>query len=267
MTKHMVVDAAPRPTAAARVLAVLGAFGPQHRRLSLSEIARRAGLTLPTAHRLVRELVKWRGLERDENGLYSVGLRLLELAALSPRWLQLREAAFPYIDDLHETTRGNVQLGVRDGLEVIYVEALRAREQNAVNSRVGGRWPMHATGTGLVLLAHAEADLQAKALQPPLRRYTPLTVTDPVEVRRHLAHIRQTGVAVARGQITPHDLVVAVPVLDPAGEVTAALSVVVETERARPRELAKLLTEASRSVSARLARTPISLPVPRRAPG
>lgn len=258
----MVVDApAPRPTAATRVLAVLGAFGPQHRKLSLSEIARRAELTLPTAHRLVRELVKWRGLERDENGLYSIGLRLLELAALSPRWLRLREAAFPYIDDLHEATRGNVQLGVRDGLEVIYVEALRARERNAVNSRVGGRWPMHATGTGLVLLAHAEADLQAKALEPPLRRYTPLTVTDPLEVRRHLAHIRQTGVAVARGQITPNDLVVAVPVLAPTGEVTAALSVVVETQGARPRELAKLLTEASRSVSARLARLPGALSV------
>lgn len=260
----MAVDApAPRLTAATRVLAVLGAFDPQHRRLSLSEIARRANLTLPTAHRLVRELTRWGGLERDENGLYSVGLRLLELAALSPRWLHLREAAFPYIDDLHEVTRGNVQLGVRDGLEVIYVEALRAREQNAIDNRVGGRWPMHATGTGLVLLAHADRELQARALQPPLRRFTSLTVTDPAEVRRHLARIRRTGVAIARGQITPHDLVVAVPVLDPAGEVTAALSVVVETERARPRELAKLLTEASRAVSARLARLPASVPAPR----
>jgi len=250
LTNQTALDVpAPRPTAATRMLAVLGAFGPQHRRLSLSEIARRAQLTLPTAHRLVRELVKWRGLERDETGLYTVGLRLLELAALSPRWLALRDAAFPYLDDLHEATRGNVHLGVRDGLEVIYVEALRARERHATASRVGDRWPMHATGTGLVLLAHADRDLQAQVLRSPLRRYTPLTVTDPTELRRRLASIRQTGVAVARGQITVHDMVVAVPVLGADGEVAAAISVVVETAGAQPRALARLLTATSRALS------------------
>lgn len=245
--------AEPRPTAAMRVLAVLGAFGPGHRTLSLSEIARRAGLTLPTAHRLIRELVRWGGLERDADGRYSVGLRLLELAALAPRGLQLREAAFPYLDNLHEATRGNVHLGVRDGLEVVYVEALRARMRKPVSSRVGDRWPMHATGTGLVLLAHADRDLQAEVLSAPLERFTPLTVTDPAELRRRLARIRQTGVAVARGQITVDDLVVAVPVTGMDGQVTAAISVVVETDRARPRALARILLETARSLSRTLA--------------
>ncbi|MGP4018931.1 IclR family transcriptional regulator [Saccharopolyspora sp. 5N708] len=240
---------APRQTAAGRVLAVLDAFGPRHRTLSLSEISRRAGLTLPTAHRLVRELVGWGALERGADGRYSVGLRLLELSALAPRGLELREAAFPYLEDLHQITRGNVHLAVRDGLEVVYVEALRARVRNPVSSRVGDRWPMHATGTGLVLLAHATADLQEQVLQSSLERFTQLTVVDPAELRRRLAHVRQTGVAVARGQITLPDLVVAVPVLGPDGEITAAISVVVETEDARPRELAALLTQASRSIS------------------
>lgn len=261
---EVTADADPRPTAAARVLAVLGAFGPQHRKLSLSEISRRAGLTLPTAHRLTRELVGWGGLERDANGRYSVGLRLLELSALAPRGLELREAAFPYLDDLHEVTRGNVHLGVRDGLEVVYIEALRARLRNPVSSRVGDRWPMHATGTGLVLLAHADQDVQDEVLRSTLERFTPLTVTDPAELRRHLAVIRQTGIAVARGQITLPDLVVAVPVLNTRKEIAAAISVVVETEKARPRELAMMLTEASRSISRTLARGSATPPAGRR---
>ncbi|GAA2353113.1 IclR family transcriptional regulator [Saccharopolyspora halophila] len=238
-----------RPTAAGKVLAVLDAFGPRHRTLSLSEISRRAGLTLPTAHRLVRELLGWGALERDDDGRYSVGLRLLELSALAPRGLELREAAFPCIQDLHQLTRGNVHLGVRDGLEVVYVEAIRARVRNPVSSRVGDRWPMHVTGTGLVLLAFAEPDLQEHVLNSPLERFTPLTVVDPAELRRKLAQIRQTGVAVARGQITLPDMVVAVPVHSPRGEVIAAISVVVETAEARPRELTALLTQASRSIS------------------
>jgi DNA-binding IclR family transcriptional regulator len=243
----------PRKTAAGRVLAVLDAFGPAHRSLTLSEIARRAGLTLPTAHRLVGELMGWGALERDESGRYSVGLRLLELSALAPRGLGLRDAAFPHLEDLHQTTRGNVHLGVRDGTEVVYIEAIRARYRNPVNSHVGDRWPMHATGTGLVLLAHADRALQEQVLRSPLTRFSPMTVVDPEELRRRLASVRRTGVAVARGQITLPDLVVAVPVLGRRGEVAAAISVVVEAETARPHALAAVLTEASRAITASLA--------------
>ncbi len=241
-----------RRTAAGRTLAVLDAFGPRHRRLSLSEIARRVGLTLTTTHRLVGELVGWGALERGADGRYSVGLRLLELSALAPRGLELREIAFPYLDELYQITKGNVHLGVRDGLDVVHVEALRAR-MHQVSSRVGDRWPMHATGTGLVLLAHAKRDLQEQVLRSPLERFTPLTIVDPKLLRRTLAQVRQTGVAVARGQITLPDLAVAVPVSGPDGDVTAAISIVVETRTARPRQLAALLTQASRSISRALA--------------
>lgn len=253
-----------RRTAAGRVLAVLDAFGPRHRVLSLSEIARRVGLTLPTAHRLVRELVSWGALERGCDGRYSVGLRLLELSALAPRGLELREIAFPYLDDLHQITKGNVHLGVRDGMEVMYVEAMRARVHQTP-SRVGDRWPMHATGTGLVLLANAEPDFQEEVLNSPLERFTPLTVVDPLTLRRKLAQVRQTGVAVARGQITLPDLVVAVPVPGPDGEVAAAISIVVATETARPRQLTALLTQASRAIARALATYGGSVPSQRNA--
>ena len=72
----------PRTNAAGRLLAVLDAFGPRSRALSLSEISRRSGLSLSTTHRLVHELLSWGALERDANGRYSIGVRLLELAAV-----------------------------------------------------------------------------------------------------------------------------------------------------------------------------------------
>ncbi len=239
--------------AAGRLLAVLDAFGPEHRALSLSDIARLAGLSLSTAHRLVCELARWGALERGPTGRYTIGLRLLELAALSPRGLGLREAAFPYLDDLHHRTRGNVHLGVRDGAEVVYVETLSACATHPTSGHMGDRWPMHVTGTGLVLLAYGERDLQERVLRGPLERLTPLTVTDPMQLRRELAQIRQSGFAVARGRITLPDLVVAVPVYDQFGGVAAAISVVVETERAKPRVLANMLTVASGAITRRLA--------------
>lgn len=242
--------------AAGRLLAVLDVFGPHSLTLSLSDIARRSGLSLSTAHRLVHELTEWGALERDASGRYSIGVRLLELAALAPRGLALREAAFPALDALHHRTRGNVHLGVLDGAMVVYVEAIRACATNPTKGRTGDRLPIHASGIGLVLLAHADHEFQEKILARPLERLTPLTVTDPAELRRRLAQIRQQGYAVATGQITLPDIVVAAPVRDPCGHVVAAVSVVVETVRARPRVLAGLLAAASAEITRRMAAPP-----------
>ncbi len=93
----------------------------------------------------------------------------------------------PYLEDLYEATRQNVQLAVRDGHEVVYVERLAHPEAVRVFSRVGGRMPLHATGVGQVLLAFAHASVQEEVLAGPLTALTPRTVTDPHALRRILA--------------------------------------------------------------------------------
>jgi len=205
-------------TAAGRTLAVLGAFGPQHAALSLSEISRRTGLSLTTTHRLVGELRDWGALERGRDGRYGIGLRILELGALAPHGLQLRELALPFLDDLHHATRANVHLAVRDGGDGVYVEALRARGAVQVLSRLGGRWPLHTTGTGQVLLAFADRELQDELLRRPLRRFTHDTITDVADLRRVLAEIRPTGGGIARNQPTPGAPGGAAPGRGPRGE-------------------------------------------------
>ncbi|HEY7223902.1 MAG TPA: IclR family transcriptional regulator [Micromonosporaceae bacterium] len=238
-----------RRTALGRALSVLDAFGPQHRLLSLSEIARRADLTLPTTHRLVTELVAWGALERHPSGHYFLGLRLLELAALAPRGLQLREAAFPYLDDLHQATHANVHLGVRDGHEVVYVDAMRSRVSAQISSRVGDRWPLHVSGTGLVLLAYSDPMVQDEVLKSPLARYTPKTVVDPNELRRILADIRRTGVVIAHEQISMNAVAVAAPVRGPRNDVIAAISAVVATNETPLDRLAARLTGTAHAIS------------------
>jgi DNA-binding IclR family transcriptional regulator len=242
-------DEMTRRTALGRALAVLDAFGPQHRLLSLSEIARRADLTLPTTHRLVTELVSWGALERHPCGQYFLGLRLLELAALAPRGLELREVAFPYLDDLHQVTHSNVHLGVRDGHEVVYVETMRSRVSAQISSRVGDRWPLQVSGTGLVLLAYADRNLQDEVLRGPLVRYTPKTVCDPHELRRILAEIRRTGVVIAHDQISMHATAVAAPVRGPGNDVIAAISAVVATNETPLNRLAARLTDTAHAIS------------------
>ncbi|MGH3589391.1 MAG: IclR family transcriptional regulator [Pseudonocardia sp.] len=232
-----------------RVLRVLDAFSAERPEMALTELSRRAGLPLTTAHRLVGELSAWGALERGEDGRYRIGLRLWEVGALAPRGLGLRESAMPFLEDLYEATRQNVQLAVLDGTEVVFVERISGRGAVNVITRVGGRLPLHATGVGLVLLANADPELQEQVLAGPLKRYTPKTICQPDEVRRRLADVRRTGVAVSDGQIELIALSVAAPVRGPRGEVVAALSVVVPAETSDARSYVPVVRAAARGIS------------------
>lgn len=244
---------AGRPSAAGKLLAVLDAFDGEHRVLTLSQLARRAGLPVSTAHRLVADLVAWGGLERGDDGRLRVGLHLWELGALAPRGIGLREVALPSMEDLYEATHENVQLAVRDGLEVVFVERIAGRYAVPVLTRVGLRFPMSATGVGLVLLAFAPPDVQEAALAGPFERFTERTVVDPKVLRRMLADVRRTGLAVSDRQVTMDALSVAAPVRGPGGDVVAALSVVVQANGADPRTLAPAVRTAAAAITRGLA--------------
>jgi DNA-binding IclR family transcriptional regulator len=217
----------PGVSVTARALRLFEAFSPRYRLLGLTDIARRAGLPVSTVHRLVADLAAWGALERADDGRYRIGLRLWEVATLAPRGLGLREAALPFLEDLYEATHQNVHLAVRDRTEALYLERLSGRDAVAVVSRVGGRLPLHATGVGLVLLAHAPVDLQEAVLAGPLERFTSRTVTAPPALRRLLAQVRRARVAISDGLLDLAALSVAAPVVHPEDGVVAALSVVV----------------------------------------
>ncbi|TMR97175.1 IclR family transcriptional regulator [Nonomuraea basaltis] len=232
----------------ARALQILAAFTPDRRTLTLSELSRHAGLPVSTVHRLAAELVAWGALERDQTG-YHIGLRLWEIGSLAPRGLGLRECALPFLEDLSQVTRENVQLAVREGTEVVFVERIAGSKAVPVLTRVGGRFALTATGVGLVLLAHAPADVQEQVLAGPITRYTERTMTTPHQLRAALADTRARGYAISDRQVTMDALSVAAPIHDAHGDVVAAVSLVVHHGSASPHALAPLLRTSARAIS------------------
>ena len=210
-----IVDAFTRPAAASS--------------LSLTAIARRAGLPLSTTHRLVAEWVAWGGLVRLDDGRYALGMRLWELGVQAPSARNLRTVALPYLEDLYESTHEHVHLAILDGRDALYIEKLSGHDAVNVISRVGGRLPLHSTGVGLVLLAHASTEVIGDYLGQALQRFLPNTVTNPDELRRRLADIRAKGVAYMSEEMTPGSSSIAAPVRDRSGQVVAAVSVVTRT--------------------------------------
>jgi len=233
-----------------RAFRILTAFGPEHRSLSLSALASRAALPKPTALRLARKLVQWGALERSASGDYAIGLRLLEVASLAPRGHGLRATALPYMEDLHHATGQHVLLAVRDGDEAVLVERLSAPGAGRVMYRVGGRLPLHSTGVGLVLLAHAPAALQEEQLAGDLTLRPENISRSARELRAVLAAVRRDGLAVMSRYWPEPVTTVAAPIISrPGGVPVAALSVVSRSEQYDPAVLRPAVVAVARAIS------------------
>jgi DNA-binding IclR family transcriptional regulator len=213
-----------------RIVRIFEVFGPDTPAVSVSELARRADLHVATASRMVEHLVGYGWLRRDADRKVRIGMRLWELASRASPALPLREAAMPYMEDLHAVVRHHTQLGVLEGDEVLFLERLSTRHAVINLTRIAGRLPLHASSSGEVLLAHAPAELQERVLAGPLPAYTPNTVTDPKVLRARLAGIRRDGFACCPGFIDERATGIAVPVRGPGGAVVAALGVVVPND-------------------------------------
>ena len=243
----------PGRSVAGKLLALLGAFDEDHPVLTLTELAARAHLPLATAHRLVAEVTAWGGMQRRADGRYTVGSRLWDIGLLAPVRTDLRASAAPFLQDLYGATLATVHFAVRDGHQVLYLDRLSGRATVPVVSTIGSRLPLHATGVGKALLAHAPAEVVRYCLSH-LTRHTTHTITAPGQLVEQLRRIRSDGYATTTEEMSIGACSVAVPVrAGPDGAVTAALGVVVPDLRRDRARLVAALRVAAHGIGRSLA--------------
>ncbi|MFF2486083.1 IclR family transcriptional regulator [Microbacterium sp. NPDC058062] len=219
----------PGRSVASRLLALLFVFQDGSPALSLADIVRATGIPHATARRLIHELADAGALDQLPDGRFSVGLRLWQLGTRAPRTESLRTLARPFMEDLHTALQQHVQLAVIEGNDAVIIERRSAPGALGLLSRVGGRLPLHCSGAGKVLLSHSLQDFSDAILAGPLRRFTPRTIVDPVELRKQMAACRVTGTAIVQEELTVGADSVATRIVNGEGRVVAALSVVVST--------------------------------------
>lgn len=227
-----------------RAVRVLEAFTSDEPELGVVEVARRAGLHVATASRIVGQLAGHGLLERGPDRRVRIGMRMWELASRASPTRSLRDAAMPYLEDLHAVVGHHAQLAVLEGDEVLFLERLSARDAVVNFSRIAGRLPLHVSSSGTVLLAFGPQELQERVLARPLERYTGATVTSPARLRATLEQVRRQGWVLLPGHVHEDAAGVAVPVRDGLGEVVAALSVIVPNDERAPSAVPVLLATA-----------------------
>lgn len=236
-----------------RIVRVLDTFTTERTMQTATEIAERTGLPASTAHRIVGDLVAAGLLERDEDHRIRLGMHLWELALRGSSALRLRQAALPHMERVQTLIREHTQLAVLEHEEALFLERLSHPDAGANITRIAGRLPVHASSSGLVLLAHADPSIRERVLAGPLRAVARETVTDAATLRAMLASIRRRGYVVAPGSIEAVSTGVAVPVRD-HGEVVAALSVVLPRESETDTAVEALL-DAAKAIERDLGRS------------
>jgi len=232
---------------------VFEAFGPEDHLLTLAELTRRTGIAKGTLHRLAATLVASGLLERVDLG-YRLGRRLFELGLRASVGRGLVEVATPYLEELYEHTHETVHLGVRDGLDVVYLLKLGGHRQADTPSRLGGRLPLHCTALGKVLLAAAPPDVLAARVAAGLVRTAPRTVVTPARLRAQLDEVAATGLAYEHEESAVGIACVAAPITRSGEGVVAALSVTGPVHRFDPRAARGRVQAAAAGISVGLDR-------------
>lgn len=233
-----------------RIASILATFSDTQERSS-AEIARLTGLPVSTAYRLTSDLVAADLLERTASGAYRVGSALRTLAASEPRPASLFERVRPALDDLSSIVNGLSRCGILEGSDVVYVERAPGRPPEPPDPE---RAPAHWTALGRAILAFAPEPLVEHVIARGFRAHNGRSGTSPERLRRTLAVIRQTHVALVNcPDFRSDQFSVAMPVFGPGGGVIAALELSVsDLIHELPRSLAALEL-CSRALSRELA--------------
>jgi IclR family pca regulon transcriptional regulator len=236
----------------ARGLAVIRAFGGHQSELTLSDVARSAGLTRAAARRFLHTLVDLNYV-RTDGRLFSLRPRVLELGYAYLSTLGLDDVAAPHMEQLVGTIRESSSITVLDGDEIVYVVRVPTSRIMAVTIAVGTRFPAYPTSMGRVLLAAlGPEELESYLQRVELTALTRRTVTDKTALRQIIAKAASRGYAIVDQELEDGLRSVAVPIVDRSGTVIAALNASVHTSRATMDDLRRQVLPQLQAAGARI---------------
>lgn len=216
----------------ARGLSVLGAFDSSSPRLGITELARKTGLSKSTVFRLVHTLRSLGYLTASsDEPKYGLGPKVLTLGFAVLSGLELREVAQPYLQQLSQKVEETVNLAVRDGWQLIYIERIKTQNIININLHVGSRLELYNTALGRVLAAFEDSEWLSGYLQylrklPEAKPYWNDSGEKLLEI---LKTVRTRDLAVNDEELTPGLRSVAAPVRDRSGKVVGAVNVAVSS--------------------------------------
>jgi len=240
------LPATPAVQVIERMFALMDVLASREDAISLKDISEKTGLHPSTAHRILNDLAIGRYVERAQPGSYRLGMRVLELGNLVKDRLSVRDAALGPMRELHKRIQQPVNLSMRQGDEIVYVErAFSERSGMQVVRAIGGRAPLHLTSVGKLFLAADDAQrMRAYASRTGLHGQTRNSITQLPTLERELAKVRQYRYAQDNEELELGVRCMAAGIYDDQGKLVAGLSISAPASRLEEAWLAPLQATA-----------------------
>lgn len=240
-----------------RMISLLDALATYPDPVGLKELSSVTSLHPSTAHRILNDMVTKRFVDRVEPGTYRLGMRLLELGNIVKSRLNVREAAQNFMRALHRKTVQTINLALRQGDEIVYIErAFSERSGMQVVRAIGGRAPLHLTSTGkLFLSADDSKQVRMYATRTGLAGHNKNSITDLAKLERELSQVRSVGYARDNEELELGVRCMAAGIYDDSGKLVAGLSISAPAERLQEEWLKDLL-DTSNQISTVLGYQP-----------
>jgi len=241
------INATPTVQVIERMFTLMDVLASREEAVSLKEISEKTGLHPSTAHRILNDLAIGRYVDRPQPGTYRLGMRLLELGNLVKGRLNVRDAAMAPMRELHKRIHQPVNLSMRQGDEIVYIErAYSERSGMQVVRAIGGHAPLHLTSVGKLFLAADDPQrVRAYATRTGLSGHTKNSITQLPVLERELSKVRQYGVARDDEELELGVRCMAAGIYDDQGKLVAGLSISAPTGRLDEEWLPKLQSVAN----------------------
>lgn len=216
-----------------RMVSLLDALAQYPDPVSLKELSKVTGLHPSTAHRILNDLVVKRFVDRPDPGSYRLGMRLLELGNIVKSRLNVREAALEFMRALHRKTQQTINLSVRQGDEIVYIDrSFSERSGMQVVRAIGGRAPLHLTSTGKLFLSVDDPkQVRTYATRTGLAGHNKNSITDLIKLERELSLVRARGYARDNEELELGVRCMAAGIRDDSGKLIAGLSISAPADR------------------------------------
>jgi len=235
-----------------RCASLLDAISRYEAPASLKILSADTGLHPSTAFRILGSLMEAGFVEKDAAGRYMLGKKLVRLAGRVRRSVDLREQALDIMEALRDAIGETVNLTVREGDEVIYIERVTPNRMMRVEQVIGSRAPLHVTAVGKLMLGElGEPFIHAYSSRTGLRSYTSNTIKAEKDLIEVVRQVHDQGYAYDNEEAEEGVGCIGVLINGSGDDVVAGLSISAPIER-RKEEWVELLRESGRKISERL---------------
>ncbi len=235
-----------------RLAALLGALADSGGAASLKVLSAETGLHPSTAFRILASASDNGLVERNEAGQYRLGARLRDWGCTLQAGLDIRDLARPVMEWLRDRVEETVNLTLREGDEVVYVERATPKRMMRVEQVIGSHAPLHVTAVGKLMLgASGREAVRDYAARTGLPAYTRHTLTTQSRLWTEASRGLRRGYALDDEEAEIGVGCIGVLVRNAAGEVLAGLSISAPIERRREAWI-PLIQEAARRISERI---------------